>query len=63
MGAGGQRADGVSKGNLGASGQAVGAGWVASGGTVEPRGEVDVCVSEGFASAGLGLWVEALCEA
>lgn len=46
-----------------ASGQAVGASWVASGGTVELTGVVDVCVSEGFASEGWGWWVEALCEA
>lgn len=36
---------------------------MASVGTVEPRGEVDVCVFEGFASEGWAWWVEALCEA
>lgn len=36
---------------------------MASGGTVGPTGEVDVCESEGFASVGWGWWVEALCEA
>lgn len=39
------------------------AGWVASEGTVELTGVVDVCVSGRFASAGWGWWVEALCGA